>query len=180
MYLTAGKGPLLIRECKQMEVLCRSSLLLSLQLFVLCVQCFKEVVNAFKTAPQLIAVSATVHALRVQCFKEVVDACLCKDPSQRPSAAELLNFRFFRMAREPEFLVEHFLEGLEVQYEPRRAAAMPDGTAAQDAAAAGGVGSRAASCLAPPQLLGGVLRGKSALGLQVRSGLLCAQLQISA
>jgi hypothetical protein len=114
----------------------------------------------------------------LQPFKEVVDACLCKDPSERPSAAELLNFRFFRMAREPEFLVEHFLAGLEVQSEVRRAATVSgaDGTAAQDAAAAAGgagcagadgVSSRAASGLLPPQLLGGILRGKSALGLQV-------------
>ncbi|WIA42340.1 hypothetical protein OEZ86_008352 [Tetradesmus obliquus] len=95
-----------------------------------------------------------------KCFKEVVDACLCKDPSQRPSAAELLGFRFFRMAREPEFLVEHFLAGLEVQCEHGRAAAQ-DADAALD-----GVGSRAASGLVQPQLLGGMLRRKSALGLQ--------------
>jgi hypothetical protein len=93
-----------------------------------------------------------------QCFKDVVDACLCKDPSQRPSAAELLNFRFFRMAREADFLVEHFLAGLEVQCD-----------LLHNAAAADGVGSRAASGLAAQQLLGGILRGKSALGLQVRS-----------
>jgi hypothetical protein len=135
------------------------------------------------TAHQTVAVFDKVgwpHLL-LQCFKEVVDACLCKDPSERPSAAELLNYRFFRMAREPEFLVEHFLAGLEVQCGVKAAAAaVADGTAAQDAAAAGGAGctadgvsSRAHSGLPPSQLLGGVLRGKSALGLQVGAAVWC-------
>lgn len=110
--------------------------------------------------------------MSLQCFKEVVDACLCKDPSQRPSAAELLAFRFFRMAREPQFLVEHFLAGLEVQCEHGRAPAQ-DADAALD-----GVGSRAASGLVQPQLLGGMLRRKSALGLQVRVGPHLVQLML--
>lgn len=86
-----------------------------------------------------------------QSMKEVVDACLNKDPFERPSAADLLSYKFFKMARDEQFLVEHFLSGLTPPVNVREAAA---------AAAAEGVGA--------PELLGGMLRGKSAMGLQVR------------
>ena len=32
-----------------------------------------------------------------QAFKEVVHSCLCKEPDHRPTATQLMQFRFFRV-----------------------------------------------------------------------------------
>ena len=39
---------------------------------------------------------AWVYVLR-QAFKEVVHSCLCKEPAHRPTATQLMQFRFFRV-----------------------------------------------------------------------------------
>lgn len=38
-------------------------------------------------------------------FKEIVDSCLAKDPSQRPTAAQLLDTPFFKGAKRKSYLV---------------------------------------------------------------------------
>ena len=45
-------------------------------------------------------------------FAEIVAMCLCKDPSKRPSASELLQMSFFRGARKPSYLCSTILKGL--------------------------------------------------------------------
>ncbi|EJD04402.1 kinase-like protein [Fomitiporia mediterranea MF3/22] len=45
-------------------------------------------------------------------FKEIVEACLAKDPSRRPSAAELLDTPFFKGAKRKNYLVNAILKDL--------------------------------------------------------------------
>lgn len=45
-------------------------------------------------------------------FKELVERCLVKDPSLRPTAAELLNTPFFKGAKKPSYLVGTILRDL--------------------------------------------------------------------
>ena len=45
-------------------------------------------------------------------MRDVVARCLQKDPALRPSAEELLKHRFFRQARDDEFLRRELLDGL--------------------------------------------------------------------
>ncbi|KAF9243902.1 kinase-like domain-containing protein [Melanogaster broomeanus] len=45
-------------------------------------------------------------------FKDIVDACLVKDPSKRPTAAELLQTSFFKSAKNKSYLVGTILDGL--------------------------------------------------------------------
>ncbi|KAG9314560.1 kinase-like domain-containing protein [Chiua virens] len=45
-------------------------------------------------------------------FKEIVDACLAKNPSERPTAAELLQTSFFKNAKKKPYLVRTILDGL--------------------------------------------------------------------
>ncbi|KAF8057274.1 Oxsr1 [Scenedesmus sp. PABB004] len=47
-----------------------------------------------------------------QLLREVVEACLQKDPALRASTVELLGLRFWRTARDADFLEAHFLAGL--------------------------------------------------------------------
>lgn len=45
-------------------------------------------------------------------FKEIVESCLVKDPSKRPTAAELLLSPFFKSAKKKSYLVGAILDGL--------------------------------------------------------------------
>jgi len=45
-------------------------------------------------------------------FKDIVDACLAKNPSKRPTAAELLQTPFFKSAKRASYLVGTILDGL--------------------------------------------------------------------
>ncbi|KAG1783700.1 kinase-like domain-containing protein [Suillus placidus] len=45
-------------------------------------------------------------------FKDVVDACLVKDPSKRPTAAQLLLTPFFKSSKKRSYLVSTILDGL--------------------------------------------------------------------
>lgn len=45
-------------------------------------------------------------------FKDVVDACLVKDPSKRPTAAQLLLTPFFKSSKKKSYLVSTILDGL--------------------------------------------------------------------
>ncbi|KAL4069468.1 kinase-like domain-containing protein, partial [Scleroderma citrinum] len=47
-----------------------------------------------------------------QAFKDVVDACLRKEPSKRPTSAELLQMPFFKGAKKKSYLVGVILAGL--------------------------------------------------------------------
>lgn len=63
----------------------------------------------------------------LQALRELVDLCLHKDPDARPSASALLKHRFFKiMARDPEFLVSHFLRNVRpITPDPEAAEAAP-------------------------------------------------------
>lgn len=45
-------------------------------------------------------------------IKEVVKLCLTKDPAERPSAAKLLEHKFFKTAHDHQYLKKSLLEGL--------------------------------------------------------------------
>ncbi|KAG2155432.1 kinase-like protein [Suillus clintonianus] len=45
-------------------------------------------------------------------FKDMVDACLVKDPSKRPTAAQLLHTSFFRSSKKKSYLVSTILDDL--------------------------------------------------------------------
>ncbi|EGC32324.1 hypothetical protein DICPUDRAFT_57173, partial [Dictyostelium purpureum] len=45
-------------------------------------------------------------------FKDMVERCLQKDPAKRPIPAKLLEHRFFKQAKKPEYLVQHILSKL--------------------------------------------------------------------
>ena len=45
-------------------------------------------------------------------MRDIVGKCLVKDPTKRPSAANLLEHKFFKTAHEPSYLVKHLLAGL--------------------------------------------------------------------
>jgi serine/threonine-protein kinase OSR1/STK39 len=61
--------------------------------------------------PPTLAREGGVHRYS-RAFKEIVDACLTKDPSKRPTAAELLQTPFFRSAKKKSYLVGTILNGL--------------------------------------------------------------------
>ena len=48
----------------------------------------------------------------MQAMRDIVAKCLVKDPTKRPSAAQLLEHKFFKTAHEPGYLVKHLLAGL--------------------------------------------------------------------
>ncbi|KAF8905436.1 kinase-like domain-containing protein [Gymnopilus junonius] len=56
-------------------------------------------------------------------FKEVVDSCLVKDPTKRPTAAELLQTPFFKAAKKKSYLINTILKDLPplTQRQERRA-----------------------------------------------------------
>eukprot|EP01104_Vermistella_antarctica_P017435 TRINITY_DN6179_c0_g2_i2.p1 TRINITY_DN6179_c0_g2~~TRINITY_DN6179_c0_g2_i2.p1 ORF type:complete len:560 (+),score=160.67 TRINITY_DN6179_c0_g2_i2:71-1750(+) len=45
-------------------------------------------------------------------FKDMVDLCLQKAPSKRPTASKLLQHRFFKLAKSPEYLISNLLNNL--------------------------------------------------------------------
>ncbi|KAG1755049.1 kinase-like domain-containing protein [Suillus paluster] len=60
--------------------------------------------------PTLDSVGGIHHYSRA--FKDIVDACLVKDPSKRPTAAQLLQTPFFRSAKKKSYLIGTILDGL--------------------------------------------------------------------
>ncbi|CAL5219491.1 g1332 [Coccomyxa viridis] len=45
-------------------------------------------------------------------MRDIVAKCLVKDPSKRPTAAQLLDHKFFKTAHDPQYLVKHLLSDL--------------------------------------------------------------------
>ncbi|KAK9817257.1 hypothetical protein WJX72_011944 [[Myrmecia] bisecta] len=45
-------------------------------------------------------------------MRDIVQKCLVKDPTKRPTAAQLLEHKFFKTAHDPSYLVKHLLAGL--------------------------------------------------------------------
>ena len=74
-------------------------------------------------------------------MRDIVAKCLVKDPTKRPTAAALLEHKFFKTAHEPNYLVKHLLAGLPSV--PERARLLREGRR-------GGGASRAPSAEAPP------------------------------
>jgi len=63
-------------------------------------------------------------------MRDIVAKCLVKDPKQRPTAAQLLEHKFFKTAHDAHYLQRHVLEGLPpvpVRVEMMRAAAHSGG-----------------------------------------------------
>jgi serine/threonine protein kinase len=60
--------------------------------------------------PQLAADAGSRHFSRS--LRELVAACLQKDPAKRPSASKLLEHRFLKESRKPDYLVKHLLDGM--------------------------------------------------------------------
>lgn len=50
--------------------------------------------------------------IAIQAMRDIVAKCLTKDPTKRPSAAQLLEHKFFKTAHEPSYLVKNLLAGL--------------------------------------------------------------------
>lgn len=62
--------------------------------------------------PQLEAEQAESGHHFTRALRDFVAICLQKDPKRRPSAAKLLEHRFIKEAKKPDFLVKHLLEGI--------------------------------------------------------------------
>lgn len=60
----------------------------------------------------LVRAAAVGEEVVAQAMRDIVAKCLVKDPSKRPSAAHLLEHKFFKTAHEPGYLVKHLLAGL--------------------------------------------------------------------
>jgi len=60
--------------------------------------------------PQLEAEQAETGHHFTRGLRDFVSVCLQKDPKRRPSAAKLLEHRFLKEAKKPDFLVKHLLE----------------------------------------------------------------------
>ncbi|KAF6260214.1 putative serine/threonine protein kinase [Scenedesmus sp. NREL 46B-D3] len=82
-------------------------------------------------------------------FKDVVSACLSKDPPARPTAAELLNHRFFKQAKGSAFLQSHLLSGVPQQASSHRAR-VKKGSKEMMQPAVGGSGRKFSEWLFPP------------------------------
>ena len=50
--------------------------------------------------------------LPLQAMRELVAKCLVKDPTKRPTAAQLLDNKFFKTAHDSLYLQKHLLAGL--------------------------------------------------------------------
>lgn len=61
-------------------------------------------------------------------MRDIVAKCLVKDPTKRPTAAQLLEHKFFKTAHDSSYLVKHLLAGLPPL--PERVRQMRQGTAA--------------------------------------------------
>lgn len=64
-----------------------------------------------RDAPPTLDRAAGVHKYS-RAFQEMIASCLNKDPSQRPTAAELLQTPFFKGAKKKSYLVNTILKGL--------------------------------------------------------------------
>ena len=62
--------------------------------------------------PQLEAEQAESGHHFSRALRDFVSICLQKDPSKRPSAAKLLEHKFLKEAKKPDFLVKHLLDGI--------------------------------------------------------------------
>ena len=62
--------------------------------------------------PQLEAEQAETGHHFTRGLRDFVSVCLQKDPKRRPSAAKLLEHRFLKEAKKPDFLVKHLLEAI--------------------------------------------------------------------
>ena len=62
--------------------------------------------------PQLEAEQAETGHHFSRSLRDFVSVCLQKDPKRRPSAAKLLEHRFLKEAKKPDFLVKHLLESI--------------------------------------------------------------------
>ncbi len=62
--------------------------------------------------PQLEAEQAETGHHFSRGLRDFVSVCLQKDPARRPSAAKLLEHRFLREAKKPDFLAKHLLESI--------------------------------------------------------------------
>ena len=62
--------------------------------------------------PQLEAEQAETGHHFSRGLRDFVSVCLQKDPKRRPSAAKLLEHRFLKEAKKPDFLVKHLLESI--------------------------------------------------------------------
>jgi len=62
--------------------------------------------------PQLEAEQAETGHHFTRGLRDFVSVCLQKDPKRRPSAAKLLEHRFLKEAKKPDFLVKHLLENI--------------------------------------------------------------------
>ena len=62
--------------------------------------------------PQLEAEQAESGHHFSRALRDFVSVCLQKDPKRRPTAAKLLEHRFIKEAKKPDFLVKHLLEGI--------------------------------------------------------------------
>ena len=60
--------------------------------------------------PQLEAEQAETGHHFTRGLRDFVSVCLQKDPKRRPSAAKLLEHRFLKEAKKPDFLVKHLLD----------------------------------------------------------------------
>lgn len=72
---------------------------------------FKVLMKILQEASPTIDRESGAHRYS-KAFKEFVDSCLEKDPSKRPTAAELLGLPFFKGAKKAPYLVGTLLNGL--------------------------------------------------------------------
>jgi len=70
----------------------------------------KVMMMTLQNPPQQLEDTPNRHFSRS--LRDLVNCCLHKDPKQRPSASKLLEHRFLKEARKPEFLTKNLLEGL--------------------------------------------------------------------
>ena len=97
--------------------------------------------------PQLEAEQAETGHHFTRGLRDFVSVCLQKDPKRRPSAAKLLEHRFLKEAKKPDFLVKHLLESIPplgertAELNEREKARMADRAAAVAAGNLGGAAS---------------------------------------